>query len=58
VRASREQVVAALRFLADGIMQADGDRDHLNQSNLLCEQTQNGARVLREIADWLEGNGG
>jgi hypothetical protein len=36
--------------IAHAIMVADGDRDHMNQSNLTCEVTQAIARYLRGLA--------
>jgi len=36
--------------IANLIMRTDGDRDHMAQSNLKCEQTQAIARYLREVA--------
>ena len=35
---------------ADRIMLVDGDRDHMNQSRLTCEQTQSLANFLRALA--------
>jgi hypothetical protein len=35
---------------ADAIMRDDGDRDHMNRSNLTCEMTQSIARFLRALA--------
>jgi hypothetical protein len=36
--------------VAAAIMRIDGDRDHMNRSDMTCEQTQEIARFLRRIA--------
>jgi len=40
----------ALDTVADVIMHRDGDRDHMSQSDLTCEQTQAIARFLRALS--------
>ena len=39
---------------ASNIMMVDGDRDHMNRSNLTCEQTQSIAKFLYAIARYIE----
>ena len=51
---SGTNAIAALRRSADVFMKVDGDRDYMNQSDLRCEQTQIAARLMREVADWIE----
>ncbi len=45
--------IALAMQLADDIMLCDGDRDHMNQSRLTCEQTQFAARVIRALSKAL-----
>lgn len=47
-------IVERLRISAEAIMLTDGDRDHMNQSKLNCENTQTAARLLTEAADMIE----
>ncbi len=49
-----ETAIKALELSADAIMRIDGDRDHINQSNLVCEHTQTAARLMREVATFLK----
>lgn len=53
-RLDAEQAIRTLRSSAETIMRVDGDRDHMNRSDLKCEQTQTAARLMREIADFLK----
>lgn len=50
-----EEIVQGLRACADSVVSVDGDRDHMNPSNMKCGQTQAIARVLLIAADKLEG---
>lgn len=47
-------LISALKTSAEAIMRADGDRDHMNPSNLTCEQTQSISRIITAAADGME----
>lgn len=49
-----ELAATALGRISETIMRADGDRDHMNPSDLTCEQTQNIARLVALISKQLE----
>lgn len=51
------QLAEDFRQSADAILRIDGDRDHMVQSNLKCEQTQAIAHALRLAARRLEARG-
>lgn len=48
------QLVARLRELANAMVFADGDRDHMNQSRLSCLQSQMAFQLMFMAADKLE----
>lgn len=50
LRAENVELRRELNTVADSIMHIDGDRDHMAQSNMTCEQTQRVARYLRRLA--------
>lgn len=45
--------IQTLRAVAEIIIRIDGDRDHMNHSDLSCEQTVAIARLMRSIANRL-----
>jgi hypothetical protein len=50
---SDAELSKALAFAADEIMKTDGDRDHMNSSNLTCGQTQTIAKAMVVAASKL-----
>ncbi len=46
--------IDALRRIADKMLHVDGDRDHMNRSDLSVEITVAAAKALRICADELE----
>jgi hypothetical protein len=48
------EAIKEMRRLADMILKEDGDRDHMNTSNLKVPVTVAAAKVLRICADELE----
>ena len=49
------EMVRALRTAARLALANDGDRDHMNHSNLKCEQTMAFVRLMRAAADRISG---
>lgn len=46
--------IQALRDMADAILKVDGDRDHMNRSDLTVVQTVLVARALQVCADLFD----
>lgn len=47
-------LAVGLRLHADLMIAIDGDRDHMNQSRLTCEQTQRAFRLMLIAAEKLD----
>ena len=53
-KVSAEEIAKALRSCADLIIKIDGDRDHMNHSDLTCEQVMEMAKIMHAAADKLD----
>lgn len=54
---SDKEIAEILRLYARTVIRADGDRDHMNHSDLNCEQSVAMARLMTAIADKLSPEG-
>ena len=55
---SDNELVKRLRVLAHEALRVDGDRDHMNHSDLTCQQSMAIVQLMRAAADRISGVSG